>query len=55
VIVQIETIEPGKVRIIDELNKHCEEKAVELFGGNRSGAAEAFGVWPTSGDNERVS
>ena len=47
-VFQIETLEPGKVRTIEELNKNYAEKVVELFGGNRSRAAEALGISRTS-------
>ncbi len=47
-VFQIETLEPGKVRTIEELNKDYAEKVVELFGGNRSKAAEALGISRTS-------
>ncbi len=47
-VFQIETLEPGKVRTIEELNKDYAEKVVELFGGNRSKAADALGISRTS-------
>jgi DNA-binding NtrC family response regulator len=44
----IETIEPGKIRTIDELNKEYAEKVVEMLGGNKSKAAELLGISRTS-------
>ena len=45
---QIETIEPDKIKTIDELNREYAGKVVELFGGNRSRAAEVLGISRTS-------
>ena len=45
---QIETIEPGKIKTIDELNKEYAEKIVEMSGGNKSKAAELLGISRTS-------
>lgn len=45
---QIETIEPGKLKTIDELNKEYAEKVVDMYGGNRSKAAEVLGISRTS-------
>jgi DNA-binding NtrC family response regulator len=45
---QIETIEPDKVRTMEELNKDYAEKVLELFGGNKSKAADALGISRTS-------
>jgi DNA-binding NtrC family response regulator len=45
---QIETIEPDRVKTIDELNKEYAEKVLELFGGNRSKAADVLGISRTS-------
>lgn len=47
-IFQIETIEPDRVKTIDELNKEYAEKVLELFGGNRSKAADVLGISRTS-------
>jgi DNA-binding NtrC family response regulator len=47
-LFQIETIEPDKVKTIDELNKEYAEKVLDLVGGNRSKAAEALGISRTS-------
>jgi DNA-binding NtrC family response regulator len=44
----IETIEPDRVKTIDELNKEYAEKVLDLFGGNRSKAAEILGISRTS-------
>ncbi len=45
---QIETIEPDRVKTIEELNKDYAEKVLDLFGGNRSKAAEVLGISRTS-------
>jgi DNA-binding NtrC family response regulator len=45
---QIETIEPDRIRTIDELNRDYAEKIVRLLGGNRSKAAELLGISRTS-------
>lgn len=44
----IETIEPDKIRTIDELTKEYAEKVVEMLGGNKSKAAELLGISRTS-------
>jgi two-component system response regulator HydG len=45
---QIETLEPDSVRTIDELNKEYAEKVLEMYGGNKSKAAEVLGISRTS-------
>ena len=45
---QIETIEPGKIKSMDEINREYAEKVVEMFGGNKSKAAEVLGISRTS-------
>ncbi len=45
---QIETIEPDKVKTIEELNKEYAEKVIDMFGGNKSKAAEVLGISRTS-------
>jgi transcriptional regulator with PAS, ATPase and Fis domain len=45
---QIETIEPDKVKTIEELNKEYAENVLDLFGGNKSKAAEVLGISRTS-------
>jgi len=47
-VFQIETLDPSKVRTIEELNKEYAEKVLELYGGNRSKAAEMLGISRTS-------
>ena len=47
-LFQIETILPGKIKSIDELNKDYAEKIVEMLGGNKSKAAELLGISRTS-------
>ncbi len=45
---QIETIEPGKIKSMDEISREYAEKVVEIFGGNKSKAAEVLGISRTS-------
>jgi len=45
---QIETIEPDRVKTIEELNKEYAEKVLDLLGGNKSKAAEVLGISRTS-------
>jgi DNA-binding NtrC family response regulator len=45
---QIETIEPDRIKTIDDLNKEYAEKVLDILGGNRSKAAEMLGISRTS-------
>jgi two-component system response regulator HydG len=45
---QIETLEPDRVKTIEELNKEYAEKVLEMLGGNKSRAAEVLGISRTS-------
>jgi DNA-binding NtrC family response regulator len=45
---QIETIEPDKVKTLEELNKEYAEKVIDMLGGNKSKAAEVLGISRTS-------
>jgi len=45
---QIETLQPGKVKTIEELNKEYAESVIELYGGNKSKAADVLGISRTS-------
>ncbi|MDA8168857.1 MAG: sigma-54 dependent transcriptional regulator [Nitrospiraceae bacterium] len=45
---QIETVEPGRIKTMEELNREYAMKVVELLGGNRSKAAELLGISRTS-------
>src|SRR5574341_1127659 len=47
-VFQIETLEPGKIKTIEELNKDYAGKVLELYGGNKSRAAEVLGISRTS-------
>jgi len=47
-LLQIGTIEPGRIKTVDELVKEYAEKVVENFDGNRTKAAEALGISRTS-------
>lgn len=45
---QIDTLEPDSVRTIEELNKEYAGKVLEMYGGNKSKAAEVLGISRTS-------
>jgi len=45
---QIETIEPGKIKTLDELSKDYAEKVLDSLGGNKTKAAELLGISRTS-------
>lgn len=47
-IFHIETIEPDNVKTIEELNREYAERVVEMYGGNKSKAAEVLGISRTS-------
>ena len=47
-LFHIETLPPGNIKPIDELNKEYAEKVVEMLGGNKSKAAELLGISRTS-------
>ena len=47
-IFQIATIEPGKIKTIEDMNREYVEKVLDLYGGNRSKAAEVLGISRTS-------
>jgi len=47
-LFNIETVLPGKIKSIDELNKEYAEKVVEMLGGNKSKAADVLGISRTS-------
>ena len=47
-LFQIETVEPGKIKTIEELNREYVEKVLDMFGGNKSKAAEVLGISRTS-------
>jgi transcriptional regulator with PAS, ATPase and Fis domain len=47
-VFQIETLDPSKVRTIEELNKEYAEKVLDYYGGNRSKTAEVLGISRTS-------
>jgi DNA-binding NtrC family response regulator len=40
----IETLEPDKIKSLEELNKEYAENVVEMLGGNKSKAAELLGI-----------
>ncbi|HUK99614.1 MAG TPA: sigma-54 dependent transcriptional regulator [Nitrospirota bacterium] len=45
---QIETIEPDKIKTLEDLNKDYAEQVIEMLGGNKSKAAEVLGISRTS-------
>lgn len=45
---QIETVEPGKIMPIDEINKQYARSVVEMLGGNKTEAAKLLGISRTS-------
>ncbi len=45
---QIETIEPDKIKTLEELSKDYAEQVIEMLGGNKSKAAEMLGISRTS-------
>jgi two-component system response regulator HydG len=45
---QIETLEPDRIKTIEELNKDYAEKVLDLLGDNKSKAAEVLGISRTS-------
>jgi transcriptional regulator with PAS, ATPase and Fis domain len=45
---QIDTIEPERIRTLDELNRDYADKVLDYAGGNRSKAAELLGISRTS-------
>jgi len=45
---QIETLEPDSVKTIEDLNKEYAERVLELYGGNKSKAADVLGISRTS-------
>ena len=47
-VFQIETLDPSKVRTIEELNKEYAEKVLDYYGGNKSKTAEVLGISRTS-------
>lgn len=47
-LFQIETIDPNRVKTIDEINKDYAEKVLEFAEGNKSKAADILGISRTS-------
>jgi DNA-binding NtrC family response regulator len=47
-LFQIETLDPGKIRTIEEMNREYVQKVLEHYGGNKSKAAEVLGISRTS-------
>ena len=47
-VLQIETLEPSKIKTVDELTKEYAEKVVKMLDGNRTKAAEVLGISRTS-------
>lgn len=44
----IETLEPDRIKTIEEFNKEYAERVLDLYGGNKSRAAEVLGISRTS-------
>ena len=47
-IFHIETIEAGPIKTLEEVSKDYAQKVVEMFGGNKTRAAELLGISRTS-------
>lgn len=47
-LLQIETLDPEKLKTVDELIKDYAEKVLKMYGGNRTKAAEVMGISRTS-------
>jgi two-component system, NtrC family, response regulator HydG len=47
-VFQIETLDPSKIRTLEELSKDYAEKLLDYYGGNRSKTAEILGISRTS-------
>ena len=45
---QIETVEPGSIKTIDELSREYAERVIDSLGGNKTKAAELLGISRTS-------
>jgi len=47
-ILRIETLEPGRIKTVDELTKEYAERVLKMLGGNKSKTAEVLGISRTS-------
>ncbi|MBI5640372.1 MAG: sigma-54-dependent Fis family transcriptional regulator, partial [Nitrospirae bacterium] len=47
-LLEIETIDPDRVKTVDEMTREYAEKVVRMVGGNRTKAAELLGISRTS-------
>ena len=47
-LFQVETIDPNRIKTIDELNREYAEKVLEFVGGNKSKASKLLGISRTS-------
>ena len=47
-VLRIETLEPSKIKTVEELTKEYAEKVLKMLGGNRTKAAEVLGISRTS-------
>ncbi|MBI5408308.1 MAG: sigma-54-dependent Fis family transcriptional regulator [Nitrospirae bacterium] len=47
-LLQIETLDPDKLKTVDEVIKEYSEKVLKMFSGNRTKAAEVLGISRTS-------
>ncbi len=47
-LFEVETIDPNRVRTIEELNRDYADRIIDMVGGNRTKAAELLGISRTS-------
>jgi len=47
-LFQIETLDPNNIKTVDQISREYVEKVLEMFGGNRTRAAEMLGISRTS-------
>ncbi len=47
-LLQIETLDPEKLKTVEEIIKDYSEKVLKMFGGNRTKASEVLGISRTS-------
>ena len=47
-VLRIETLEPGKIKTVEELTKEYAEKVLKMLGGNKTKTAEVLGISRTS-------
>ncbi len=47
-LFQIETLDPSRIKTIDEMNLEYVKRVIDHYGGNRTRAAEVLGISRTS-------